>query len=463
MTQLIGTIVCIAVIAWLFFMDRDAGLKPPMALWIPTVWLLINASRAVSTWLHPEPAQSLALQFSEGSPLDAAIYGILIVAGLMVLNCRARLVKQFLLENLPLLTFLGYCALSISWSEYPFIALKRWSKSIGDVVMVMIVVTDNYPLLAIKRVLGRGTFLLLPLSVLFILCYPSLGSAFSPEDGVMIYFGVTTFKNLLGLVSMVFGLASMWSLTCAYGNQSAKGRARHMIAHGVAVCMAIWLIVRADSMTSLSCLFLAGAVMILVSQQFVIDRPGGTLAVVSTAIGLPLFALFLNTMGTLVHSLGRNSTLTGRTSIWKAVLSMHTNPVIGTGFESFWLGNRLQAVWNMSVKGIQEAHNGYIELYLNLGYVGLLLLGWLIVSGYRNGVAALRREPNDGRLRLAYLAAILIFSMTEAGFRMLTPTWFAFLLAIVGNSAGMQPRVASLPNANSVGRESGAGQIRVLQ
>ena len=240
-------------------------------------------------------------------------------------------------------------------------------------------------------------------------------------------------------------------------------RTKHLIAHAVAVCTAIWLIVRADSMTSLSCLFLAGTVMVLVSQHWVIRRPGGALAIVSAAIGLPLFALFINSVGTLVHSLGRNSTLTGRTSIWKAVLSMHTNPLVGTGFESFWLGNRLQAVWNMSVKGIQEAHNGFIELYLNLGWVGLLLLGWLIVSGYRNAAVALRREPNDGSLRLAFLASALIFSMTEAGFRMLSPIWFAFLLAIVGNSAGLQPRFRCESEESSAQREIPSRQIRILQ
>ena len=120
-------------------MDRDAGAKPSKALWIPTIWLLINGSRAVSSWLHAESAESLAQQYSEGSPLDAAIYGLLIVAGVVVLNFRSRLVKRFLQENLPLLAFLAYCALSIAWSEYPFIALKRWSKSIGDVVMVMLI------------------------------------------------------------------------------------------------------------------------------------------------------------------------------------------------------------------------------------------------------------------------------------------------------------------------------------
>jgi O-antigen ligase len=279
----------------------------------------------------------------------------------------------------------------------------------------------------------------------------------------MMYFGVTTFKNLLGMISMVFGLASLWSIIGYYRDRSTPNRTRHLIAHAVTVSIAAFLIVRADSMTSLSCLVMASAVMVMVSQQWVIRRPGGALAVVSAAVGLPLFALFVNSMGALVHSLGRNTTLTGRTAIWKAVLAMHTNPVIGTGFESFWLGGRLQAVWNMSVKGIQEAHNGFIEIYLNLGWIGLLLLGWLIVSGYRNSVAAISRDSSDGSLRLAYLTAAVIFSMTEAGFRMLTPIWFVFLLAIIGNSAGLQPRVSGNVEKVSVRAGAVAGRIRILQ
>lgn len=304
--------------------------------------------------------------------------------------------------------------------------------------MVMIVLTDPYPLLAIRRVFARVAFVLLPLSVLFIACFPGLGSAFSPDDNVMMYFGVTTFKNLLGMISMVLGLASVWSFLWAFEDRDMPFRRRHLIAHGVTVATAVWLIIRADSMTSLSCLLLSGAVMILVSQGWIHRSPGGVLGVVSGAIGLPLFALFINTVGTLVHTLGRNSTLTGRTSIWKAVLSLHTNPLIGTGYESFWMGNRLQLVWNMSVKGIQEAHNGFIEMYLNLGWVGLVLLSALIVTGFRNGVIALRRDPDDGRLRLAFLTTALIYSFTEAGFRMLSPIWFAFLLAITSASSSTQ-------------------------
>jgi O-antigen ligase len=463
MIQVFATFVCIAVIAGLFVLDRDLDVAPSKALWIPTVWLLIDSSRAVSSWINRQSVVSLAQQYSEGSPFDAAIYGILIAAGVLVLNFRSRQVRSFLRENLPLLVFVSYCALSIAWSDYSFIAFKRWSKSVGDLVMVMLVLTDPYPGAAVKRLFARLAFVLLPLSVLFIECYPDLGTAYSPENGVMMYFGVTTFKNLLGMISMVFGLASLWSFLGAYEDRRTPHRMGHLLAHAATVGTATWLIVRADSMTSLSCLFLAGAVMVLVSRRGVYRRPGGVHVIVCAAIGLPLFALFINTMGSLVHSLGRNSTLTGRTLIWKAVLSLHTNPLVGTGFESFWLGSRLDAVWNMSLKGLQEAHNGFIEVYLNLGWVGLLLLGWLIVSGYRNAITALHRDPHDGRMRLAFLTAALIFSLTEAGFRMLTPIWFAFLLAVAGNTAGLQPKVLVGALPLSWGRAASSRPIRILQ
>jgi len=392
MMQLIGTAVCMAIIGWLFYLDRDAEEQPSAALWIPTVWMLINASRGVSSWMHRSSTVTLAQQYTDGSPVDAAVFAVLIVAGAVVLNSRSHQVRAFLRANLPLLVFFGYCALSVLWSEQPFIAFKRWSKSVGDLIMIMVVLTDAQPLAATRRLFTRVGFVLLPLSVLFIKCYPDLGSAYSIEDERMMYFGVTTFKNLLGMISMVFGLASLWSLLGAYDRRDLAHRTSHLIAHAVLIVTAVWLIVTADSMTSLSC-----------------------------------FAL-----------------------------SMNTNPLIGTGFESFWLGDRLERVWNMSVHGIQEAHNGYIEIYLNLGWVGLVLLGWLIISGFKNANTALHRNVHDGRLKFAYLTAGLIFSITEAGFRMLGPIWLAFLLAVAcspapaycsehGRSAQMLWRRAFMP------------------
>ena len=89
-------------------------------------------------------------------------------------------------------------------------------------------------------------------------------------------------------------------------------------------------------------------------------------------VALPLFALFFDTGGGAVEALGRNSTLTGRTEIWKLVLGMANNPIFGAGYESFWLGERLQKLWHYYWFPINEAHNGYIEIYLNLGWIGVV-------------------------------------------------------------------------------------------
>lgn len=82
--------------------------------------------------------------------------------------------------------------------------------------------------------------------------------------------------------------------------------------------------------------------------------------------------------------MGRNPNLTDRTLIWKVLLNTHTNPLIGTGYESFWLGPRSDWLWQQKeTAGLNEAHNGYLGVYLNLGIIGLSLLTALLISSYR--------------------------------------------------------------------------------
>jgi len=143
----------------------------------------------------------------------------------------------------------------------------------------------------------------------------------------------------------------------------------------------------------------------------------------------------------LLRMLGRNPTLTGRTDIWKAVLSFHTNPIIGTGYDSFWLGGRIEKVWQIiGYKGISQAHNGYLQVYLELGLIGVALWSWLAAYGYRKAVLALRTDPLMGRFRLAFITAGLIYSLAEAGFRAMMPIWVVFLLAVTSTPLVEGPR-----------------------
>jgi O-antigen ligase len=151
---------------------------------------------------------------------------------------------------------------------------------------------------------------------------------------------------------------------------------------------------------------------------------------------LPVFAglaiLFTGTTG-VTQALGRQENLTGRTEIWPAVLSMQPNALVGAGFESFWLSPDVHAkLWAM-YPGLpfNEAHNGYIEVYLQLGCVGLGILCLLLVDGYRRCVNAFRIDPSLGGLTIAYILAALFYSVGEAGFRMLDPMWILLLFVII--------------------------------
>lgn len=443
----VASLICVLAIIGLFYLDRDACARTMKAVWIPVLWFLIGGSRPVSEWLNMSSSVSQAQEYLEGSPLDAVVFGILIVGSVLILNGRADKVREILRRNTPMLLFFAYCAISILWSDFPFVALKRWTKAIGDVAMILVILTDSNPLIATKRYFSRATFILLPLSVLLIKYYPNLGT--SLDGHVVLYNGVAETKNSLGMICIVCGLGSLWSFMAAYEDRGLKHRKSYLIAHGAMLVIAAGLVVISNSITSLSCLVLGGTVMVMSAQR----RQGKLITNVHTLVGvalaLPLFAIFVDTMGTLLSTLGRNSTLTGRTAIWSAVLSMHTNVLFGTGFESFWLGSRLQSVWELAGGGLQEAHNGYIELYLNLGWAGLLLLGYMTLNGYRRAVAVLSYDPNAGRLRLALITAALVYSLTEAGFRIMNPIWVPFLLAITvvpqGVSLGERSQSKTLP------------------
>lgn len=436
MSQLVATVVCTLGILGLFALDRDRESRASKALWIPVVWLWIVGSREVSRWLAAfgmEQAGTLSGsqgQYFEGNPIDRWVYAGLLVLGVVVLVRRGSEVGRFLRANVPILLFFLYCAVSVFWSDYPDVAFKRLIKAVGDVVMLMVVLTDQNPYAAVKRLLARTGFLLIPLSVLFIKYIPEIGKGFKHE-GTPIYFGVTTNKNILGLICLIFGLASLWRFLAAFRDRESTHRTRCLVVHGVLLAMVLWLFSEARSMTGLACFLLGSSLIAATSFRAVVRRPWVVHFLVATVVLVSFSALFLDVGEASLEALGKDPSLTGRTKIWDLVLSLSGNSLFGTGFESFWLGPRLERIWSMYWWHPNEAHNGYLEVYLNLGWIGVALLAILIVTGYRNVVLVLRRDPGVGRLMLAYFVVGVVYNFTEAGFRMMDPVWITFLLAIM--------------------------------
>jgi O-antigen ligase len=257
-----------------------------------------------------------------------------------------------------------------------------------------------------------------------------LGRDYHPDYGLWhaSYTGVTTSKNLLGMTTLILGLGSTWCFLHALLYLKGRRKTGPLVAQGIILVSMIWLFWITNSATSMSCFLMAGLLLAVTRLHRLGRRQAVVHLLVIAVLSISLSAVF---GGSLLGIVGRDPTLTGRTDIWNLVLSLKGNPLVGTGFESYWLGWRRVRLWSVYRFHLNEAHNGYIETYLNLGWMGIALLGCVAVAGYRNVVAELRRNREMGSLRLAYFVVALMYNLSESAFGGPNPVWILFLMAVI--------------------------------
>ncbi len=368
-----------------------------------------------------------------GSPVDAAFFATLTAVGAAILVRRWRSTRPLLATNWPVLLYFGYCLVSVTWSDSPDIALKRWIKATGDVVMALLVATDTQPLGALRRVFSRVGFLLLPFSVIAIRYLPEIGRYFEFWDGSPHNGGVTTNKNSLGADAFILGLGALWQVLRLLQRSNIPNRSGQLVAQGSLLAVSVYLSYNAHSATAGTCFTLAAVLMVMLHTQKYKGRPK---AVKSLMLTIGVIAVLIQVTGAralFLQAIGRNPDLTGRASqIWPVLIPMCPNVLIGSGYESFWTGARMKKLWDLfPMTHLNESHNGYIEIYLQLGVIGLMLLGIVFFHGYRTAIAALRNDPSGASLTVVYLFSALLYNYTEAGFRMLYYTWSFLLLLII--------------------------------
>src|SRR5581483_9084912 len=105
----------------------------------------------------------------------------------------------------------------------------------------------------------------------------------------------------------------------------------------------------------------------------------GRLALALVLIFFVLDSLF-GVKEAIVQGLGRDMTFTGRTDLWRELLAAKTDPIVGTGFCSFWSDEYYQSRLPEDLAGGRSAHNGYLEMYIDGGWVGIFFLAVMMVA-----------------------------------------------------------------------------------
>jgi O-antigen ligase len=417
MPPVLALVLTVVFILFLFW--RDTHQKPRMsrALWLPLIWYFLTASRLISQWMSVIGLPVGATSVEDGSPIDSVAFLALILSGLYVLSKRRVQLSEFQRQNGWLMLFLVFCLISVVWSDFPFIAFKRWIKILGHPIMALIILTEPDPLEAARRVLTRTGYLYIPLSLLLAKYFPQFGRSYGVWTGEEYLQGASMGKNQLGVACMIILIVFLWNLFQVLQMKHRKQKYFEVLISVFFLTQTGWLLKNSESATSLATAVLGVIAVLVLGFPFVSKKRIGTYLIVGMiafAAADSVFGVYAN----IVHGLGRNLTLTDRTNIWAAVLKIDPDPVLGVGFESFWLGDRVDQFYSMLPKerGIGEAHNGYLELYLDLGIVGVAIVGILLFKTFRAINRSMLGRFQFARLRLALFISILVYNFTEAAF-----------------------------------------------
>jgi exopolysaccharide production protein ExoQ len=407
---------------------KDSGTS--LALWVPVTWVFIVGSRLPSQWLGGY-TWSVAQAMEEGNPLDRTIFFVLILLAIGILMSRSFNWGGFFGRNFVLMAFLSFALVSVYWSDFPFVSLKRWFRDLGTYLMILVVLSDPLPLEGVRTLLRRLSYLLVPLSILLIKYYPSMGTEYGSWSGVAMYSGATTQKNHLGVLCIISGIFFLWDTVTRWSSRKERRTRRIIVVNLAFIAMTLWLLYLAHSATSNVCLVIGCLVIVGVHSKTFKRQPAVLKLLIPLCFLLYVILAFgFNINGQLAAAVGRDPTLTDRTLIWKILLSMNTNPLVGTGYESFWLGPRFELFWREYGESLNQAHNGYLEVYLNLGLIGLFLLLGLVIASYRTICRRLTPFSSLASLNLALWTIMLFYNITEAAFKFHL-MWVTFLLGTI--------------------------------
>lgn len=423
----IALFISIILIVYLFLIDKKKSDGVSNAIWIPFIWMFIAGSRLVSQWLMIGPPTSI----EDGSPLDRVIFAILILGGIFILFKRKINWNYLINRNAWIWLYFLFGLISIFWSEYPFVSFKRWIKASGTIVMAVIIMTEKLPFEAIGLIIRRLSFIFLPLSVVFVKYYPHLGRQFHIYAGTPMFTGVATQKNGLGEICLIVGIYFFWNLLVARMDKKEIANQLPNSVYIIILPIWAWLFYIVDSMTSLVCFAAATGIFLAARMPAVAAEPKNLIKICFFFIFFITVTEYLfDVKDTVIMALGRRPDLTTRVPMWEDMMSMAGNPFVGYGYESFWLGSRLMYMrekWAME----HQAHNGYLEMYLNMGIIGVFFIIAWIVKGLRNVSCLLATNATAGTFSFCLIVIIAIYNWTEATFFGYNTLWLLFFLAIM--------------------------------
>jgi exopolysaccharide production protein ExoQ len=396
---------------------------------------------------------ALASAADAGSLLSQVVLGSIYACSVVVL-IKSRLGITLALRAWPIFALPLLAIISCLWSPDPALTFRRAAAYVGTVVFGLALASAFSVATAVRLVIG-ALALSMVLSVAFVFALPSLGVHQFTDAVQSVHAGAWR-----GIFAHRNVLAGQWAaismpLILLYGGHVFKSNWAWIGAIlATAACL-----VGAHSGTGYV-LFPTVLAAGLITSLFADKRFGAPAAVV---LGIALAAgVFLHQqiMEALLNLLGKESDLTGRTVYWYFLLQLADfDPLIGGSYFAgiVHLDAKIEAITDLS---FGSAHNGYLEVWVYLGWLGLALCGatllWLITSALKASVSA----TINPALFTNFPLCIVVFVVTQNTVESTLVAPNCLVVVLLSFAAGILAAGHNVPVSVAAARPSFAEDIK---
>ena len=383
-------------------------------------------SKALLSFILPPYMREAALHgettLTDGSPEWRLILAICYLGIVVVLSPWYRETIFVLRRNWALVALLLFAVLSCFWADMPDLVLR---KSIGlfGATLWGIALAVRFSFQDQLRIFSWLFRIIVVLSLACVVFLPSYGISKVGE-----WRGIFEYKNALG---------SIMGLSVTVEWQRPTDTRISKILRIFALLLSALLLLFSHSITPMVVLLVA--LPMIEIYKFAALRLRIPLYAIFLAAALVVAAgvtLLVANSDSIMNALGRSSNLSGRTEIWGFLLSpIAERPIAGYGYSGFWLGASPQSITvNRAMHGlVMYSHNGYIEILLTLGVIGLLLTLIFLGIGLKRALSfSEQRHAGAALWPLGFLFYFILHNLGECSILVQDIEWAMCVACIAG-------------------------------
>jgi O-antigen ligase len=367
--------------------------------------------------------------------IRSALLACLAISMLGIIQHIGTSVKLFL-RTWPVWVLLLWFLLTSHWASYPDISIRRSIAYITIyLIAVSLAVSFEHPV-----DFQRPLYLAL---VLIFLANIVAAQIIPPNNAKLGVNGLYAQKNGAGVIALYVIMVMTFSIALR----------RPLVTKLFSACLVIlgWaFLISTQAKTSYAIAVCLSFMIPALSYLLLKPKAYMLFAAAVCALLFGVMVLVFQLMNLTLEELGKaifvDLTFTNRTFIWNAVIpEIWHHPWTGAGFGSFWATGRLLNPINarpdeffMDAKLIDEAHNGYIDIALQAGFIGLVLALLVMARAAWQLCRAIsiRSDDCDGRVSCMIMLALglgtAIANLTESlVFQYSNPVGYLFVLIVV--------------------------------